>query len=318
MMDAAKHPEEDATIREWVQRFQTNQDNLAISRIIQSLMPMVSHLARRYSHSFYDDLVQEGCLGILQSVHRFDLCQSTRFASFSHHYIRGRMLQFLATKANVVRHPQGKKITCESLDVPVFYEEDSIPIVELLQSKDPSPEEYLSKKEIQNRLYQAVSQLPLNERTIILNYFWKSATLEELGATLETSRETVRRLGLEALKKIRQQLLQRKHSRGVIIKAVVKRPKDQKKNPVIIVSGASAADLKEYPILHFVLTTHQGKHHFSSQELVQLKQLIDPQATCLVRVSPEIATRSIVKMVRILALYLGIPRKNITVELTAT
>ncbi|MBF0416268.1 MAG: sigma-70 family RNA polymerase sigma factor [Magnetococcales bacterium] len=318
MVATAKPSQDDATIREWVKRAQTREDNQAISQIIAALMPLVRHLARKYSPTFYDDLIQEGCLGILQSVQRFDLSQPTRFATFSHHYIRGKMLQYLATKAHVVRHPRGEKIQCESLDVPVFYEEDSIPIVELLQSNDPSPEEYLSKKEIQNRLYRAVSQLPANERTIILHHFWKSATLEELGTTLQTSRETVRRLGLEALKKIRQHLLKRKHSKGVIINAIVKRPESQKKNPVIIVSGPSAVDLKDFPIRHFILTTHQGKQHFSSQELLQLKQRSDPQATCLVRVSQEIAIRSIVKMVRILALYLGIPRKNITVELTAT
>ncbi|HIJ83564.1 MAG: RNA pol sigma70 protein [Magnetococcales bacterium] len=317
MKDTAKPVEDEPAIRERIRRCQTAEDPQAMEILVSSLLPMVVHLAGKYPPLFHDDLIQEGCMGLMQSVQRFDLSQPTRFSSFAYHYIRGRMLKFLNTKASVVRHPQGKWILCKSLDTPVLYDEDSVPLVELLQSRDPSPEDRLIKKDIRTRLIKAMDPLSPKEKMVIRQYFWESATLEEVGEKLGISRETVRRVGQESLKKIRHRLLQRTPAKGVSISALVKRRQPMKNNTVAVAAAPETIDLGEFPIIHFVLSTRQGKRIWLGSEVQLAKQAIQPDHLCVVRVDREIAVRSIVKLVRLLAAYLGIPRKNITVELTA-
>ncbi|MBF0422524.1 MAG: sigma-70 family RNA polymerase sigma factor [Magnetococcales bacterium] len=308
---------DESVIRDWVRDYQMSANPVAMARIVAALMPMISHLARKYPVDFSDDLIQEGCMGLMQGVQRFDLGQSTQFATFAYHYIRGRMRQFLATKGTVVRHPHGVWILCESLDTPVFHEDESVPIIELLQSPDPSPEDRLIRKDIETRLHQALCQLSPKEQAIVFGHFWNSEPLESLGARLEVSRETARRIGLDALKKIRQRLLKRQAVKGVLIQAVAKRPVDRGRNKLIVVSEPQLVELDEFPILHFVLSSRNKEKNFIYKDVRLLKRAMPADGQCLVRVSKEIDIRSIIKMVRILALYLKVSRKNIAVELVS-
>ncbi|MBF0145935.1 MAG: sigma-70 family RNA polymerase sigma factor [Magnetococcales bacterium] len=316
MNEAAKLVERDAMVRQWVQRCQTADDSQAMEAIVTFFIPLVTHLANKFLSDLRDDLIQEGCMGLMQSVQKFDLAQSIRFSSFAYHYIRGRMLQFLNTKAAIIRHPHGEKIFCKSLDAPVIHDQDTVPLVELLPSRSPSPEDRLIRKDIQTRLHQAMERLSPKEQTIVHHYFWKSATLEEIGAHLGMGRETVRRVGQESLKKIRHRLLQRQPEKGVAISVMVHpRRTVHKKNSVVIVSDPKIAELERFPVINFTISTRQGKKIFFSQDVRLVKQAIQPDQLCVVRVDHEMAIRSIVHLVRLLAGYLGISRKNVIVEL---
>lgn len=317
MKNTDKPFESEPLIREKIRRCQTMDDSQAMAEIVSSFIPMVVRLAGSLHPDFRDDLVQEGCMGLMQSVQRFDPGHSTRFSTFAYHYIRGRMLQFLNTKASIVRHPQGGIILCKSLDTPVFYDDDSIPLVELLQSRDPSPEERVIRKDIQTHLLKAVEGLSDTEKMIIHQYFWESATLDDTAKKCGLSREMVRRIGLESLKKIRHRLLKPQLGKGVTIRASVVRRESRKGKGVIVTLGKKAIDFSEFPIVHFVLFSPQGSKILQSDDIRLVKQATNSDCQCVVRVEKEIAVRAIIKLVRLLASHLAVPRKNITVELTS-
>ncbi|MBF0133175.1 MAG: sigma-70 family RNA polymerase sigma factor [Magnetococcales bacterium] len=317
MKNTDKPLESELVIREKIRRCQTMDDPQTMEEIVSRFMPMVVRLAGGLHPGFRDDLIQEGCMGLIQSVQRFDPEHATRFSTFAYHYIRGRMLQFLNTKASIVRHPQGGMILCKSLDIPVFYDDDAVPLVELLQSRDPSPEERMIRKDIQTRLLKAIDGLSETEKMIIHHYFWKSATLDDTARKLGLSREMVRRMGLEALKKIRHRLLKPPLGMGVTIRASVVRRELRKKKGIVVSLGKKIIDFSEFPILSFALFSPQGRKILQSSDIRLIKQTAQSDSLCVVRVEKEIAVRAILKLVRLLALHLAVPKKNITVELTS-
>lgn len=318
MKDAVVHRLDDSHIRGLVGRCQSVGDTQALGAVVAAFMPMIVKMAKKFHPEFCDDLIQEGCIGLIQSIKRFDPGQAVRFSTFAFYYIKGKMLNYINTKTAIVRPPQGERVICKSLDVPVLYDEDSVPMVELLPSRESSPEEKLVKKEIETRLYKAVSQLSPREKAIVYHYFWGSATLEEVGKKLGMSRETVRRVGQESLVKIRQKLLLRKPPGGVFIQAVVIGKKEKKRDIVKITAEKKSPSFEDFPIISYTLSNRQGKIILSSLDIGLIKASIKPEHLCVVRVEKGIAVRAIVRMVRLLAHYLEVPKKNITVELTVS
>ncbi|MBV9387933.1 MAG: RNA polymerase sigma factor SigF [Chroococcidiopsidaceae cyanobacterium CP_BM_ER_R8_30] len=54
----------------------------------------------------YDDLLQVGCIGLIQAIERFDLARGHAFSSFAIPYIRGEIQHYLRDKGVTVRIPR--------------------------------------------------------------------------------------------------------------------------------------------------------------------------------------------------------------------
>jgi RNA polymerase sigma-B factor len=70
-------------------------------------------LVRREAHHWktqcqedYDDLMQVGCIGLIQAIERFDVSRGLAFSSFSLPYIRGTIQHYLRDKSPTVRIPR--------------------------------------------------------------------------------------------------------------------------------------------------------------------------------------------------------------------
>jgi RNA polymerase sigma-B factor len=54
----------------------------------------------------YDDLLQVGCLGLMQAIERFEISKGNAFSSFAIPYIRGEIQHYLRDKGVMVRLPR--------------------------------------------------------------------------------------------------------------------------------------------------------------------------------------------------------------------
>ncbi|KMW69956.1 sigma-70 family RNA polymerase sigma factor [Limnoraphis robusta] len=80
----------------------------------------VHHWIKQCSES-YDDLLQVGCIGLIQAIERFDLTKGCAFSSFAVPYIRGEILHYLRDKSSLIRVPrhylklkrQGSKVVAQ-------------------------------------------------------------------------------------------------------------------------------------------------------------------------------------------------------------
>ena len=80
------------------------------NRQIQGHLHLVRPIARHYAHHTgldRDDLLQVGCLGLIQASHRYDAERGTPFSSFAKPHIRGAILHFVRDRGGLIRIPRG-------------------------------------------------------------------------------------------------------------------------------------------------------------------------------------------------------------------
>jgi RNA polymerase sigma-32 factor len=93
-------PQEDAL---WVRV--RNNDQKAIDALAHSYMRLVMSQARQLK--FYgmsqDDLVQEGSIGMMKAIHRFDPAQNVRFATYAIPWIKAEMMDYVIRNSRIVK-----------------------------------------------------------------------------------------------------------------------------------------------------------------------------------------------------------------------
>ena len=90
---------------ELAKRYQLNNDLQAAYTLIMSNLRMVVYLAREYQGYglALDELVQEGNVGLMKAVKKYDPEQGVRLASYAVHWIRAEILEFISRNWKIVR-----------------------------------------------------------------------------------------------------------------------------------------------------------------------------------------------------------------------
>jgi RNA polymerase sigma-32 factor len=86
-------------------QFRTADDLDAAKRLVMSHLRFVVHVARGYSGYGLGiaDLIQEGNIGLMKAVKRFDPEQGVRLVSFAVHWIRAEMHEFILRNWRIVK-----------------------------------------------------------------------------------------------------------------------------------------------------------------------------------------------------------------------
>jgi len=95
------HDEEQALSR----RFNEENDLNSAKKLVMSHLRFVVHVARGYSGYGLQlgDLIQEGNIGLMKAVKRFDPDQGVRLVSFAVHWIRAEMHEFILRNWRIVK-----------------------------------------------------------------------------------------------------------------------------------------------------------------------------------------------------------------------
>lgn len=79
-------------------------------RLVTDNINLVHHIAKNYRGIYdYEDLVQEGTIGLIKAAKKFDPSLNIKFSCYAIPSIRGEILHFIRDKANIIKPRRGEK-----------------------------------------------------------------------------------------------------------------------------------------------------------------------------------------------------------------
>lgn len=171
--------------------------NAIHNKIIEGLSFLVYSNAKMYrKFSNYEDLVQEGFIGLLRSVRKFNYKLFPNFFVFSEIRIRNRIKR-AASRFDIVYNPNRSRV--------VYAEPTEIGREERVEN---TPEETFFLKENGKQIEKALEDFPDRDREIVKMIFglgrYKPQTLRKIGPMFDLTHERIRQIKNKVIAKLRK------------------------------------------------------------------------------------------------------------------
>ena len=167
-------------------------------RLIEQYQPLVvKALARwRADETLLMDLIQEGTVGLIESVENYDPQRSVAFSLYAIHRIRGRMLNFLQKEVNSAQ---------VSIDSP-RYSEKGMTIAESLPDLAPLTAETAERNFLLEEMHAALNRLPKKERLALSGVYIEDQEPRTVASSLQISTSHLSRLQKQGIRRVRGML----------------------------------------------------------------------------------------------------------------
>ena len=243
-------------------------DESSRQHMIESNLRLVVKIARRYMNRglAFLDLIEEGNLGLIRAVEKFDPERGFRFSTYATWWIRQTIERAIMNQTRTIRlpihvvkeinvylraarglaqkldHEPSSEEIASLLNKPIADVERLLGLNERTASTDSSvisdsgktlldtipdqsiqdPTETLQEEDVHSNLEDSLSQLSVKQRAVVERRFGlhghQVSTLEEVGREIGVTRERVRQIQMDALKKLKRILEQE----GFSIEALLK------------------------------------------------------------------------------------------------
>lgn len=166
--------------------------------LIEHYQPLVFREAMKYGlqEAVTLDLIQEGTVGLMEAVERYDPSLCVAFSLYALHRVRGRMLNFL--------RKNGAEMLLEDGEEEKVFLTEAIPDT-AFESAD--------KSVLNMAVSHAVSRLPLKEQDVIRRVYLNEQTAAETADAMDVSTAYVYRLEKRGIRRLRGMLSKLIHDR---------------------------------------------------------------------------------------------------------
>lgn len=185
-------PEEERAL--W-QAYKEHDDESARTALIEHYQPLVFREAMAYYRVVPDvmDCVQEGTVGLIEAVERFDYAKGVAFSLYAVHRVRGRILDYLRKEG------KGGTVLAGSADDDEYWWEQ-------LPDEGPSIESAVETKAFQQVVVEALERLPCKERHVMEQVYLADRSIASVAGELDTSNSYIHRLHRQGIKRLRGML----------------------------------------------------------------------------------------------------------------
>jgi RNA polymerase primary sigma factor len=251
LREAGRHPLLTAPQEVELAKLIERGDKDAKQHMIQANLRLVVSIAKNYRNQGlpFLDLIQEGTLGLIRAVEKFDWRRGYKFSTYATWWIRQAVARALADKARTIRMPvhiverlqkmnraertlwtqlgrepnlaeiaeeanlpllQAKEVRAAarastSLDQPIGEGDDAV-FGDFVAGDGPLPEDEVELSLRSQALQEALLALQPRERTVLVLRYGlddqEPKTLEDIGRRLGLTRERVRQIEVECLRRL--------------------------------------------------------------------------------------------------------------------
>jgi RNA polymerase sigma-32 factor len=186
-------------------------DTAAAHQLVTANLRFVVLIARRYTvrGARMADLVQEGNMGLMEAVKRFDPDRGVRLISYASWWIRAHIRQYMVRSVSIVRASVEANRARLEQDLALDDADDGLArLLELATGDEASPEAGLREAQegaaLRRRVAEALARLDERERFVVDARLMADdrMSLREVGTRFGCSQERVQQLQARARKKL--------------------------------------------------------------------------------------------------------------------
>jgi RNA polymerase sigma factor (sigma-70 family) len=197
------------TVALWQEYHRTRDVGMRNSLVLQNL-GLVYRLANQHAPLAGDsleDLIQEGCLGLIRAVERFEPGYGVRFSTYAYPVILGAIRNYLRSRRRLLgrREVRGEQAegAGQGAGMPISGAEELVSPEEFEFLPNAAEEDFADQVVTRVLTGDLLGRLPAIERRIVTHFFYDDLSQREIARLIARSNSRVSRLLRRALERLR-------------------------------------------------------------------------------------------------------------------